>query len=74
MNINRIDCIDNRVATQVLELDLSHNKITSLINIEQFTSLNKLKISFNQIESVKELGYLKGIEQLEQISLEGNPF
>ena len=30
MNVYKIDLVDNRIASQILELDLSHNRITSL--------------------------------------------
>ena len=62
MNIGEIDVIDKRIASQILELDLSHNRIRSLQNIGQFKSLSKVKLSFNLIESAKELYNLQGLE------------
>jgi Leucine-rich repeat (LRR) protein len=67
MSIDRIDVIDQRVAAQVLELDLSYNKIVSLQNIEQFKSLNKLNLQYNQINTLTEFQYLKCLEHLESI-------
>lgn len=67
MSIDRIDVIDQRVAAQVLELDLSYNKLVSLQNIEQFKSLNKLNLQYNQINNLTEFQYLKCLEHLESI-------
>lgn len=49
MNIEKIDRIDSKIASEIMELNISYNKLNSLNGLEQFTSLVKLDVSFNNI-------------------------
>jgi tRNA U38,U39,U40 pseudouridine synthase TruA len=50
------------------------NKVRSLRGMHQFKSLAKLRIDHNSLETIRELSYLQKCENLEQLSIEGNPF
>ena len=56
------------------EVDLSHNAIASLDNIDQFQNVHLLNISHNHIISGKELIKLKSLKKLRTLLIKGNPF
>ncbi|OHT00274.1 hypothetical protein TRFO_33056 [Tritrichomonas foetus] len=60
-------------SSSIEKLFISTNLITSLKGIEDFTVLKILSISYNEIQSISEIKYLKGLRYLETINMEGNP-
>jgi hypothetical protein len=64
LSANRRDTID---------LFVSQNQITSLENIIQFNSLQRLLMSFNQIRYIEDLFPLARLASLRELNLEGNP-
>ena len=58
---------------KVTKLSLSHNKLSSLTNISQFSQLTHLNISYNRLQSPQELLKVPHRENLLVLSIEGNP-
>ncbi|MFX1363304.1 MAG: leucine-rich repeat domain-containing protein [Promethearchaeota archaeon] len=54
---------------EIIELDLSHNRITSLKGLEKLKNLKKLSMKNNYI---KKLEWLEGLNNLEFLDLSGN--
>ncbi|XP_037082470.1 nischarin-like [Pollicipes pollicipes] len=57
----------------VARLRLSQNRIGSLAPFARLFSLVQLDLSFNQVQEVEEVGRLRGLPCLEDLSLVGNP-
>ncbi|MFX0082273.1 MAG: leucine-rich repeat domain-containing protein [Candidatus Hodarchaeota archaeon] len=53
----------------IMELDLSHNRITNLRGIEKLKNLKKLSLKNNYIEKIE---WLEGLDNLEFLDLSGN--
>lgn len=59
--------------TSITTLYMSNNSIENIAGIQQFTALRSLSLANNLIRYVHSLLPLQGLEQLETLSLEGNP-
>ena len=57
----------------VTHLQLSQNRIASLSPFARVLSLVQLDLSFNQVRDVEEVGNLRGLPCLEDLSLVGSP-
>lgn len=57
----------------ITKLYLSHNLLSSLTGIDQFTHLTHLSLTHNSISSITELLKLKNSENLLVLSIKGNP-
>ena len=57
----------------ITRLQLSQNRIASLAPFARLLSLAQLDLSFNQVRDVEEVGSLRGLPCLEDLSLVGNP-
>lgn len=71
-NIGEIDRVLNRY-TAVETLYLSGNYISNITALEQFGRLKKLALAGNRIETWEELECIRGLKDLEWLSLEDNP-
>ncbi|EAY00929.1 Leucine Rich Repeat family protein [Trichomonas vaginalis G3] len=64
--------------TNLVEIDLSHNKITNIttLGFDKLIKLKMIDLSYNQIEERPEIvgAYIDRIQNLEYISLRNNPF
>ena len=58
----------------IKKLDLSHNRIQSLLGLFQFPNLKNLDISHNLIQSISELKKVKNKANLINLSVKCNPF
>lgn len=57
------------IASQIAEINLSRNSISSLAGLEKFTNLRKLRLDSNNIGSIEEL---KNLTKLESVNLKNN--
>lgn len=71
-NITEIDYVPPRFLNCSV-LWLSYNSIQSLKNVDQFSSLNRLLIEYNNICWIEDLYPLKSLQDLYELRLEGNP-
>jgi Leucine-rich repeat (LRR) protein len=62
------------VLASVIELDLSHNAIISIDNIEQFRNVEFVNLSHNRVIDPLEILKLQKLEKLHTLYLKGNPF
>lgn len=71
-DVRKIDVVPPKY-TGCVRLYISHNLISSLVNIDQFHFLRKLMIEYNNIRYIEDLRPLSRLELLNEIRLEGNP-
>ncbi|XP_054267240.1 leucine-rich repeat-containing protein 23-like [Macrosteles quadrilineatus] len=77
LSYNRITDIDNEdkcmgSLENLRELDLAHNNLTSLHNLENLKSLKSLNVSENKIKDFNEIYKLDGLKKLREIKMRGN--
>ncbi len=70
--ITEIDVLPSKLAISVGILYLSHNSLSSLINLQQFKYVKSLSLSNNSIRYLYTLFPLSSLSLLEKLSLEGN--
>lgn len=71
-DITEIDILSPQLA-QALSLFVSNNSITSLVNITQFRSLERLLIEYNELRYIDDLYPLAELQKLRELRLQGNP-
>lgn len=64
-----VDLSEQYFLNDLRKIDLSHNRITNLGFLENFTSLKELILDGNKIEEISSLGHLK---KLKVLSLKNN--
>ena len=70
--ISEIDRLPNKYRS-ITKLFVSHNKLTNLDGIEQFTSLHQISLSYNSIEDWREILKIPNKEKVKYLSIQGNP-
>ena len=60
-------------SSSIEKLFISTNLIKSLSGIEEFFNLKVLSISYNEIQNLSDVKFLKSLHCLETINMEGNP-
>ena len=71
--ITSISQLPDHQRKNVTKLFLSHNKLRDLLGIEQYHNLTHLSLSYNSIDSLRELQRVKMPEKLVALSIKGNP-
>lgn len=69
------ECPDSHLELggNLVHLNLSQNRLTSLRGFRKMYSLVKLDVSCNSIESIEEVDYVAALPCLEELVLTGNP-
>lgn len=74
MNFNEIDSLVGLECPNLQKLFISHNRLTSLFGIENFTKLNELSVFSNQIINLNDtILSLSKLPNLKNLDLGGNP-
>lgn len=70
--IDLIGVVPPSIASKAKKLFLSNNNIRSLQNIQQFSNLETLSLTHNDLKYLEELYHLKELTRLRKLALEGN--
>lgn len=65
--------IDQQLLNSVLELDLSHNGIFEIEDIQQFSNVEFLNLSHNKLNE-EQVVRLKSLGKMHTLYVKGNPF
>lgn len=70
--ITEIDNLPDKLSQRVKTLYLSHNSLTNLLGLQQFSNLMMVSLANNSIRYLDALAPLSALTKVEKLTLEGN--